>query len=103
MESELDEGAGEDMTGFEDPDDAVDHSRRHAWKFSRFKDGALSPHSTKAAASSKLLPDDIDQELNDFIWSTGSLFADRGWELVHVRSPDRYTINGRPIRIFLLP
>lgn len=44
----------------------------------------------------------IEEELEALIWNTGDLFATQGWDLVHSNG-DYYLINGRKVRIFLLP
>jgi len=45
---------------------------------------------------------DIQEELESLAESTGDLFEAQGWDIVQV-SDDRFDINGRKVRIFLLP
>lgn len=44
----------------------------------------------------------IEIELDELIGNTGDLFAAQGWDVAHLRG-DRYSVNGRKVRIFLLP
>lgn len=44
----------------------------------------------------------IDQEVEALILGTGDAFTTRGWELIR-HGGDRYVINGRNVRLFLLP
>lgn len=46
--------------------------------------------------------DPLQMELHIIQQESGDLFAMRGWDLVHV-SRERYLLNGRSIKLFLLP
>lgn len=46
--------------------------------------------------------DPLRSELDFIIRHSGDTFAARGWDLVHV-SRERYLLNGRTIKLFLLP
>lgn len=47
----------------------------------------------------------IREELKSLAWLTGDLFESEGWDIIQVsgESGDRFKINGRKVRIFLLP
>jgi len=78
------------------PHQPTPRSKRHG--ASRSPAHVVSTLDAKSKAGERQL----EEELEALIWSTGDLFVSRGWDLVHSRD-DRYTMNGRGIRLFLLP
>jgi hypothetical protein len=44
----------------------------------------------------------VQSEVDDLIYNTGDLFTTEGFDVAHYRG-DRYSINGRKVRIFILP
>mmetsp|Transcript_63487 Transcript_63487/g.200566 ORF Transcript_63487/g.200566 Transcript_63487/m.200566 type:complete len:320 (+) Transcript_63487:69-1028(+) len=59
-------------------------------------------HRSAAKASQSAAEDPLRAELDAVMQSSREFFALRGWEIVHV-SRDRYLLNGRTIKLFLLP
>lgn len=92
-EAESDAAGPEDFDGL-DEDDPDDHGL-----FSHFFDKGLRGMEKKKPG----MRASVEEELKSLMWSTGDLFTEKGWEIEHVRSHDRFSINGREVRIFVLP
>jgi len=93
-EAESDAPGPEDFDGL-DEDDPDDHGM-----FSHFFDNGLRGMEKKKKSGMRA---SVEEELKSLMWSTGDLFTEKGWEIEHVRSHDRFSINGREVRIFVLP
>jgi hypothetical protein len=84
-------------SGLEEDDWNLDDSDQPSWAFPVLSYGGLSGMSKKPAGVAS-----IEEALQALKENAGNLFAEGEWDVTH-KCGDRYTINSRTIRIFLLP
>lgn len=51
----------------------------------------------------KVQKSEADQILKSLLWNNADLFDSEGWKIIPKREPNRYNIQDRLVRIFLLP